>query len=92
VLSDVVTDVDVEDENENKEVIRLFDDEEVVVVQASAAAAALFVDRVSVTIKFTMLNQWRIIVSALVYLPIIVLLNSFLLLLCNIDIYSCVKT
>jgi hypothetical protein len=83
VLSDVVTDVDVEYENDDKQVIRLSDDEEVVVIQAAAAAAALFVDRVSVTIKFTMLNEWRIIVSALVYLPIIVLLNSFVLFLCN---------
>jgi hypothetical protein len=44
VLSDVVTDidVDVEDENDDKQVIRLFDDEEVVLVEA--AAAALFAD------------------------------------------------
>ncbi len=53
VLPDVVTDVDVEDENDDKQVIRPFDDE-VVIAQAAAAAAALFVDRVSVTIKFTM--------------------------------------
>ncbi len=54
VLSDVVTDVDIEDENDDKQVIRLFDDEEVVLVEA--AAVALFADRVSATIKFTMLN------------------------------------
>ncbi len=60
LLSDVVTDVDVEDENDDKQVIWLFDDE-VVLVEA-AAAAALFADRVFATIKFTMLNEESLLV------------------------------
>jgi len=82
VLSDEVIDVHVEYENDDKQLIWLFDDDKVVPVEA--AAATLFADRVSVTIKYTMLNEWRIIVSVLVYLPTIVLLNSSVLLLCNI--------
>jgi len=52
VLSDVVIDVDVEDENDDKQVIRLFDREEVVLL-IEVAATALLVARVSATIKFT---------------------------------------
>jgi hypothetical protein len=40
--------IDVEDENDNKQAIRLFDDEEVVLVEA---AAAFLADRVSATIE-----------------------------------------
>jgi len=54
VLCDVVIDVDVEDEDDDKQVIRLFvrlfDDEEVVLREA---VAALLADRVSATIKCT---------------------------------------
>ena len=53
VLSDVITDVDVEDENDDKQGIRLFDDEEVVFVEA---ASAFLADRVSATITIIMLN------------------------------------
>jgi hypothetical protein len=53
VLSDVVTDVDVEDVNDGKRVIRSFDGEEVVLIEAAAAAAAVLADRVCATIKFT---------------------------------------
>jgi hypothetical protein len=45
-------DVDVEDENDDKQVIRLFDREEVVLLIETAATALLAV-RVSATIKFT---------------------------------------
>ena len=51
MLSGVVTDVDVEDEDDDKQVIRLFDDEEVVLIEA--VAVALFADQISATIKFT---------------------------------------
>ncbi len=43
--------MDVEDENDDKRVTRLFDDEAVALLQA--AAAALFSDRVCAIIEFT---------------------------------------
>ena len=51
VSSGIVTDVDVEDTNDDTQVITSFDSEEVVLIEA--AAAALLAERVSLTIKLT---------------------------------------